>query len=581
MEIAIVGAGPAGLITALQLHARGVFPKIYEAVGELKPLGVGVDIKPYGVAELDGIGLREAFEAMSVDAQESLFFNHFGQEIYAERCGTHMGYLYPQRFVHRGSLQMMLYDAVLERLGPDSVVVGARTVSYVSGSTGATIHLEYRDGRTSEVRADVVIAADGIKSSVRRQMHPESADPKYSGITMWRGTTIMEPFKTGGTILHIGDPRIASMIVYPIADDFEGTGKTLVNWVVEATRDETVEDWNQHGSADEILPLFDDTALPFLDVQQMLRDAHEVLLFPLIDHDPLDTWTDGRVVLLGDAAHAMYPRGGNGVCQAFVDARVIAEQLTSTTDPDEGIRAYQAARLEPVNRLVMANRGEAYEVIRRMVAERTDGEPFTDIEEVLPLAEADAIFSRYHALVGMPRPGYRADEATGFRSVDVTPAPFPTAEPAVTGVRAASPSVAAELLDVERRRQEALIAVDLDALDALFDDTLVHIHAPGLTHDKAQLLEHTATRRTYLEITRGDLDIRVVGDVAVVTGPITNRMRAPEGGERTLAGVATQVLVRDDEHGWRFVSFQMTPFGEQAWGALPSETPQDVVASSL
>ena len=418
VDIAIVGAGPAGLIAALQLHKRGITPRIYESVAELKPLGVGVDIKPYGVQELDGIGLREEFESISVDAQESLFFNHHGQEIYAELCGTHMGYIYPQRFVHRGYLQMMLYRAVLDRLGADAVVQGARTVSYDTDEHGATLHLEHRDGTTSEVRADVVIAADGIKSTVRRQMHPESADPKYSGITMWRGTTIMEPYKTGGTILHIGDPRIASMIVYPIADDFEGTGKTLVNWVVEATREQvqSVEDWNQQGTVDEILPNFDTTELPFLDVQQMLRDAHEVLLFPLIDHDPLDGWIDGRVVLLGDAAHAMYPRGGNGVCQAFVDARVIAEALATTDDPDEAIRSYEAERLEPVNRLVLANRGEAYEVIRRMVAERTDGKPFLDIEQVLPLAEADAIFSRYHSLVGMPRPGYEAGEATGFRS---------------------------------------------------------------------------------------------------------------------------------------------------------------------
>ncbi|MBA8991140.1 nuclear transport factor 2 family protein [Curtobacterium pusillum] len=136
----------------------------------------------------------------------------------------------------------------------------------------------------------------------------------------------------------------------------------------------------------------------------------------------------------------------------------------------------------------------------------------------------------------------------------------------------ASPAVAEELLAAERRRQEALIAVDLDALDELFDDSLVHIHAPGLVQDKQQLLEHTATRRPYLEITRGDLDLRVVGDdVAVITGPIANRMRAPGGGERTLEGVVTQVLHREANGAWRFISFQMTPYGEQAWPSLPSE----------
>ena len=416
LDIAIIGAGPGGLMTALRLHQHGLRPRIYESVPELRPLGVGIDVKVYGTKELDELGLLEEFRAFSVDAQESIFFNQYGQEIYAELCGTHMGYLHEQRFVHRGIFQMFLYEKVLERLGADSVVLGARTTGYTQDADGVTLGLAHADGSTGEVRADVVLAADGIKSTVRRQMHPESADPKYSGITMWRGTTLMEPFKTGGTILHIGDPRVSSLIIYPIADDFEGSGLTLVNWVVEATREESAEDWNQLGSVDEVLPYYDDCTIPFLDVQTMMRGAREVYLFPLIDHDPLDSWTDGRVALLGDAAHAMYPRGGNGACQALVDSRVVAEKLATIPDPVAALKAYEAERLTPVNRIVMANRGEGYEVIRRIVAERTDGQPFEDVEQVLPLAEADEIFSRYHKLVGQPRPGWEDGQATGFRS---------------------------------------------------------------------------------------------------------------------------------------------------------------------
>ncbi len=142
----------------------------------------------------------------------------------------------------------------------------------------------------------------------------------------------------------------------------------------------------------------------------------------------------------------------------------------------------------------------------------------------------------------------------------------------MTKIDEPSAAVRAELLDVERRRCEALVAVDVDALALLLDDELVHIHAPGVTHSKAQLLEHLATRRPYLNTVRGELAIRLVGDVAIMTGPLTNRLRNPDGSERTLSGVATQVLRRDTAGAWRFVSFQMTPTGEQVWGSLPSET---------
>lgn len=150
----------------------------------------------------------------------------------------------------------------------------------------------------------------------------------------------------------------------------------------------------------------------------------------------------------------------------------------------------------------------------------------------------------------------------------------------MTTVTKADAQTTAALREVEDVRLQALQTADLKTLDDLFDETLVHIHAPGLTHSKQQLLEHVATRRPYLATTRGDLNVRVVGDVAIMTGALVNRLRTKEGGERTLGGVATQVLVRaaDAALGWRFVSFQMTPQGEQAWGQLPSESADPTAA---
>lgn len=134
-----------------------------------------------------------------------------------------------------------------------------------------------------------------------------------------------------------------------------------------------------------------------------------------------------------------------------------------------------------------------------------------------------------------------------------------------------SVSAEEEVLAVEERRRDALVAGDIDRLAELFDDSLIHIHAPGLVHTKALLLEHVSVRRAYIEITRQDLLVRVFGDTAVITGGIVNRMHAPDGGERIVDGVVTQVLHRAGDGAWRFVSFQMTPYGEQVWGKLPSE----------
>ncbi len=423
LNIAIIGAGPAGLATALRLHQKGFRPKIYEGVTAIKPLGVGIDVKPYGTKEVTELGLLEEFQEISVEARESIFYTRYGQEIYAERCGKHMGYEHEQRFVHRGTFQMMLFDAVIERLGPESVVLGASCKGFSEDNHGVTISFESRgQGAPTEVRADVMIGVDGIKSAVRKQLLPESTRSHYSGITLWRGVTLMKPFKSGGTILHIGDPKSqGSLIVYPIRDNEDGQGNTLVNWVVEQNgRPETIEDWNQKVTPDEIAHKFDECKLDFLDVGQMIRNCREVYLFPLIDHDPLSQWSFGRVTLLGDAAHAMYPRGGNGVCQALVDTRVIAEKLATISDPVEALREYEAERRNIVNRIVVANRGEGPEVVRRIVEERSGGKPFDDIEKILPLAEADAIFKEYHRLAGMKRPDEKPGETSGFRSMFLT-----------------------------------------------------------------------------------------------------------------------------------------------------------------
>jgi ketosteroid isomerase-like protein len=138
-------------------------------------------------------------------------------------------------------------------------------------------------------------------------------------------------------------------------------------------------------------------------------------------------------------------------------------------------------------------------------------------------------------------------------------------------LRYADDTVRAEILALEERRRQALVAGDIVTLEDMYDDSLVHTHAPGLTHDKTQLLEHVVTRHAYRDMTRGPLTIRLVGDVAIVTGRITNLLSSPDGSERIVAGPAIQVLRRCEDGKWRYLSFQMTPDGEHIWPLTDSE----------
>jgi 5-methylphenazine-1-carboxylate 1-monooxygenase len=406
MDIAIIGSGIGGLTAALKLHAQGFRPCVYEAVAELKPLGVGIAIHPYGVKELADLGLEGKLAKNSVVATDSLYFSRFGQQIYADKIGRPAGFNHSPHLVHRGTLQMMLYDAVVERLGRDAVMLGHACVGITQDDDGVTVQLkEGRAGAEIEpIRADVVIGADGVRSTVRAALHPELGRPHYSGITLWRGVTRAKPYHSGGAILHAGTVN-SKLIIYPILNDVEGTDLTLTNWVIELPGSPDIpEDWDRIGDLAQIEHAFDECRLDFLDVPALLRNADLVYEFPMVDHEPLPRWSFGRVTLLGDAAHAMYPRGGSGSNQALVDARVLAECLARISDPAAALRVYEDERREKANAVVLANRREGPDVLMTIVDQRTNGKPFDDIEKVLPFAEADAIVKDYHRLAGNVRP---------------------------------------------------------------------------------------------------------------------------------------------------------------------------------
>ena len=400
-RIAVVGGGVGGLTLALELHAAGIECQVFEAVPELSAVGVGINLLPHATRHLARLGLVDALAEVAVTTQESVFFNRFGQRIYTEPSGTRAGYHWPQFSIHRGDLQAVLATAVRDRLGPDALLTGHRCVRVDEDDAGVTVHFARPDGTTVTHRADGVVGCDGIHSAVRRQLHPDEGAPVYSGYNMWRGVAVWEPILTGASMIRAGWLATGKLVVYPIRDDVDGTGRQLVNWVAEVETPRHAErDWNRVGRVEDFIDRFADWHFDWLDVPALIRASDTILEYPMVDQDPLDWWGSGRVTLLGDAAHPMVPRGSNGGGQAVLDATSLAEALRTRESVPEAFEAYEALRRPATTAVVHANRANPPDAILREVYQRTGDRPFDKIENVITVAELDEIIANYKRTAG-------------------------------------------------------------------------------------------------------------------------------------------------------------------------------------
>lgn len=353
MDIAIVGGGIAGLSLALDLHRHGLAARVYERAPEIRPLGVGITLLPDAMRESVALGVAGDIEREGVVITESAFFNRFGQRICGEERGHHAGYPFPEVSIHRGRLHMILYRAAVARLEEDAIRTGCDCVGIAQDVHGATLHLRGAGGPET-VRADVVIACHGVNSSLRKAFCPDDG-AAFAGINTWRGVTRRKPFLDGRTYSRTGSILTGKMVIYPIADEADGT--QLINWMSEIKGDAAEKnDWNRPGDLADFLPIYRDWRFPWLDVAELIRTADLVLEYPMVDKNPVDRWTFGRVTLAGDAAHSMYPRGSNGAAQAAIDARPLAECLARAQAPTDGLAEYEAPRLPAANRVVLTNR---------------------------------------------------------------------------------------------------------------------------------------------------------------------------------------------------------------------------------
>ena len=402
MTVLVAGGGIAGLSLALTCHQIGVPVQVLESVRTLAPLGVGINLQPNAVRELIDLGLARDLDSIGIEAQEWALVGRNGNDVWAEPRGRSAGYRWPQYSVHRGQLQMLLYERVLERLGPNAVLTGHRVVGYANKGDRVVATVDTRDGDQVEVEGSVLVAADGLHSAVRSQMHPNQPEPHWEGAVMWRGATPGPPIRTGASFTLVGslDQRF---VHYPISSVDPATGLQMQNWIAELSFDPgqgwRTSDWNRQVDVETFLPAFEDWTFDWLDIPALVRGAPAVWEFPMVDRDPVDRWVDDRVCLIGDAAHVMYPVGSNGASQAIVDARILGAMFQNHGIEPNALAAFETKLIEPMSALVLRNRGDGPVGILAMVDERCGG-VFDSIEDVIPRTEIEEYMAKYKAAAG-------------------------------------------------------------------------------------------------------------------------------------------------------------------------------------
>ena len=406
MKIVIAGAGIGGLTAAMCLKRAGFDVEVFEAVNELRPLGVGINIQAGAVRILSSLGMEPALAATGIETRELRYANRHGQTIWADPRGRPAGLPWPQFSIHRGELQMILFETAKKILGADNIRFGRRISSFEQKGSKVFATFVDRNGSTVETsESDILIGADGIHSAVRAHFYPNEGPPKWQGILMWRGVTVGKPYLGGATMVQAGH-HTQKFVCYPISRAHAEKGEALINWICDLHMGDGAmlprEDWNRPGKLEDFLPRFKDWKFDWLDVPEVIKAAHTILEFPMVDRDPLPRWSHGRVTLLGDAAHPMYPIGSNGASQAIIDGEAITQELSAGDDPEAALQRFEKRRLPPMARIVESNRRKGIDIMLDIVEERAP-EGFTDLDAVLPPQELEKIVADYKQLVAQDR----------------------------------------------------------------------------------------------------------------------------------------------------------------------------------
>ena len=417
MRVVIAGGGIGGLTAALSLHEAGIDVVVHDAVADITPLGVGINILPHAARELIDLGLEAAVDRIAIRTSAMRYYTHTGQLVISQPCGLHGGYHWPQWSLHRGELHLLLLRTFEERAGAERVIRGSSLVDVSQHATGVSARFrQARDGQVRSVDGDLLVGADGLHSQVRRQLYPREGKPLYCGIVLYRAAVESRSFLDGHSMVIIGDKRLR-LVAYPIAEPQRAVHPEcqLINWIgVLPMRegDAPVEDWDNVSVSDRLRPRYADWRFDWLDVPDLLSRSSRILQFPVYDRDPLERWTFDRVTLLGDAAHPLIPVSSSGAVHAIIDGRALAYALAQYRDPREGLQAYEADRLEQANAVIRSSRDNGPDEVLEIVHRRCP-EGCRDIEAFVPQTELQAVIDDFKFRTGFAveslnaRPSYR------------------------------------------------------------------------------------------------------------------------------------------------------------------------------
>lgn len=402
MTVLIAGGGISGLALALSCQDVGIPFKVFEATPELKPLGVGINLQPSAVRELYDLGLEAELDKIGIKTQAFGLYSKKGLHIWTEPRGMEAGYNWPQYSVHRGELHMMLYNEVIRRAGADVVETGWRATGFDNEDGKAVLHLVNSTGETRTERGDVLIGADGIHSTIRAQMEPDEGEPVWGGTTMWRGTTQAAPFLDVATMVMVGHDDLR-FVSYPITKADPQTGEATINWIAtlnfDASEPYRKEDYSRQADLNDFLPKFEGFVFDWLNAPALIRGSREVFEYPMVDRDPLERWTYGRVTLMGDAAHAAYPVGSNGAGSGVIDARKLTAAFLEHGLTPEALQVFEDEMRPLTSRVVLTNRGAGPDKILDVVEERCGGD-FKAIEDIISREEMDEHAAIYKRIAG-------------------------------------------------------------------------------------------------------------------------------------------------------------------------------------